>query len=145
MKYIVCKHFKTFNKGTTLNSDNNIITYNGNFVCYATSQNAYDYLARNDDEKGYERYNLTQSIFNKLKEIVNAYNEEYAKITSTFTEETTDEEKELALANLENIVAKSYDKIYNIYPNFLRDNVFTFDFYNANVEALNEVLEVISE
>lgn len=144
MKYIVCKHFKTFNKGTTLNCENNIITYNGNFVCYATSQNAYDYLARNDDKKGYERYNLTRSIFNKLKEIVSAYNERYSSIVNTFTEETTDEEKELALSQLDNTVAKAYDKISNLYPSFLKDTTFTFNFYNASVEELNEVLTLIN-
>ena len=144
MKYIVCKHFKTFNKGTTLNCENNIITYNGSFVCYATSQNAYDFLARNDDKKGYERYKLTRSIFNKLKEIVSEYNERYAEIVATFTEETSDEEKELALSQLDNTVIKTYNKISNSYPSFLKDTTFTFNFYNASVEELNEVLTLIN-
>ena len=139
MKYIVCQKFKTFPKGTTLNMDNNIITYNGRFVCYATSQNAYDYLSRNDDGKGYERYSLVVNIYKKLSSINNDYNKRLAEVQKSFTEETTEEEKTLALANVENTVAKAYDKIYNLYPKFVKNNVFTFDFYNASVEDLGKV------
>ena len=52
--------------GTKLDEANNIIRYRGNPICYTTSQNAYDYFARNDDGKGLERGKLTAEIIKLL-------------------------------------------------------------------------------
>lgn len=44
--------------------ENGMIIYNNKPVCFKTSQDAYDYFARNDDNKGKERGKLIEDILN---------------------------------------------------------------------------------
>lgn len=74
MEYICYKRFKqtaicgnvNIPYGTVLAAENGIISNNGKPICYTKSQNAYDYFARNDDEKGLERGKLTADIISTL-------------------------------------------------------------------------------
>lgn len=152
MKYIVCKacsckflgKTNELRKGNSCNEENGIIYHNSTPICYKTSQNAYDYFARNDDGQGQARFKVITNILDTIKEMVATYNDSYMAIVSTFTEETTEEEKEIALSSLENPVVESYERIKETYPTFLKNDghTFTFDFYNATKEELENVLEL---
>ena len=48
--------------GTDVNSTGDFLALDNAPICAVTSQNAYDYFARNDDGKGLERGRLTQAI-----------------------------------------------------------------------------------
>lgn len=74
MRYVCFKRFKSnaicgnvnITYGTELEAKDGIISNNGKPICYTKSQNAYDYFARNDDEKGLERGKLTADIISTL-------------------------------------------------------------------------------
>ena len=74
MRYVCFKRFKSnaicgsvnITYGTELEAKDGIIYHYQNRVCYTTSQNAYDYFARNDDGKGLERGKLTAEIIKLL-------------------------------------------------------------------------------
>lgn len=74
MEYIVHKRFKGqaicgyVNLPTTTECKNvdGVIMYGDKPICVATSENAHQYFARNDDSNGLERGNLTQRIIRKL-------------------------------------------------------------------------------
>lgn len=57
-----------------------ILIYQGNPICMSTSQNAYDYFARNDDRKGLERGNLTRGIIKLLSKRDKAYQARWDKV-----------------------------------------------------------------
>lgn len=48
--------------GTEVNNEGGFLALDTAPICAVTSQNAYDYFARNDDGKGLERGRLTQAI-----------------------------------------------------------------------------------
>lgn len=88
-KYIAHKRFKSigielnFNipYGTDLiEVENYICTLNGNIICLATSQNAYDYFARNDDGNGLERGKLIQEIKKVLSKKDSGYQDRWDKV-----------------------------------------------------------------
>lgn len=75
MEYIVTKRFKgvaitgdvNLPYGTELECSGGVIsTLDGKSLCFDHSQNAYDYMARNDDGRGLERGKLTQDIVKRL-------------------------------------------------------------------------------
>lgn len=74
MDYIAHRRFKKLalcglvNISATANCEaiGNIIMYDGKPVCYITSQNAYDYFARNDDGQGLLRGKITRDILKCL-------------------------------------------------------------------------------
>ena len=87
MEYIVCKKFNGLKRGTKLNCIGNKIYYGNKFLCYNTSQNAYDYLARNDDGNGYERFKNSHDLLEDIKKEAQLYNEAVYKETKDLTEE----------------------------------------------------------
>ena len=150
MEYIVCKNYnkkglngKDFNllKGTTCNCTNSIIYYNNEPICYTTSQHAYDYFSRNDDNKGEARFALVEQIFSRIQELVREYNEEVSKIDIE-----DEEEREAAIARIPNKVYLGYTQIRNTptLASCLKDNddIFNYNFYNAELEILNTILEI---
>lgn len=52
--------------GTKAQCEDGMICYEGNPICLPTSQNAYEYFARNDDGMGLERGKLTRGIIKTL-------------------------------------------------------------------------------
>ena len=83
MEYIVGKAYKKLGidqnfdlaKGASAFEERGIISYNGKKVCYATSQDAHDFFARNDDGKGRERFKLTHDIINAVIAMKQEYEE----------------------------------------------------------------------
>lgn len=75
MKYITHQRFKkpclrgsvNIPALTICETVENIIVYNGKPVCFTTSEDAYQYFARNDDGQGLRRGKLTRAIQKKLE------------------------------------------------------------------------------
>ena len=62
--------------------DNGYLIYNGDTICSNTSQNFYEYFARNDDGNGIVRGELTQKIIKALAKRDNNYQKRWDKIWS---------------------------------------------------------------
>lgn len=133
-------------KGTTCVEENNVIYYGDKPVCYATSQNAYDYFSRNDDGKGQKRYDKVHAILNKINALVIEYNEDCQKIISEYTGELSEEQSE-EMQNRINLVVNKVKNGYNairIDPQLrhllkIDSDVFNYYFYNADIETLEKV------
>ena len=75
MKYITHRRFKSEAISGKVNipamsvceKTGDVIFYNGKPVCFATSENAHQFFARNNDGNGMTRGKLTQAIQNTLK------------------------------------------------------------------------------
>lgn len=88
MKYIVHKRFR--NKAmcgyvnipamTVCEEKNGIISYNGNNLCYTTSENAHRYFARDDDGMGIIRGKLICAIQDTLSKRDHNYQIRWNKI-----------------------------------------------------------------
>lgn len=153
MKYLVVKRFAkkgidknfTLAKGSTCNEEDGIICYNGSKICYKTSQNAYDHFSRDDDNKAEERFALVNEIKEIIADYVARYNEDIAIIVNS---EATEEEKAEEIASVTDKSLIAYDKIRGnvTLHNFLKvnDNIFTFNFYNAEIEDLELTKSLIS-
>lgn len=88
MEYIVHKRFKSqaicgyVNLPATTECENvdGIIMYHDKPICTATSENAHQYFARNDDSNGMERGSLTQRIIRRLSRKDDKHQERWDKI-----------------------------------------------------------------
>ena len=108
--------------GTKLDETNNIISHCGNPICYTTSQNAYDYFARNDDGKGLERGKLTAEIIKLLNNRKDGkYQDRWDRIWS-----------DLSLLKYKR---PEHDDYW----------LWNFDFFNASIEELNRIKSMILE
>lgn len=75
MKYITHRRFKSeaicgkvnIPAMSVCEKTGDVIFYNGKPVCFATSENAHQFFARNNDGNGMTRGKLTQAIQNTLK------------------------------------------------------------------------------
>lgn len=75
MQYIVHRRFRgkvlcgevNIPALTVCDSVNNVIYYNGNPICFNTSEDAHQFFAWNDDENGLQRGHLTQAIQKSLQ------------------------------------------------------------------------------
>lgn len=79
MKYIVIEQFKGLPAGTELTESKGKITHDGKFLCFATSQNAHDFLSPNGDGNGVERHQLIEKILKKLNDLSAEYAEAVAQ------------------------------------------------------------------
>ena len=126
--YITTKRFK----GKSMTSELNIpygtkiqsimvyLIYNNQPICSDHSQNAYDYFARNDDDKGLERGKLIQEIKKVLSKKDNNHQNRWDKIWKD-----------------EN--CKKYKKIeYSDYW------LWNHNFYNAEIEDLQYIANLLS-
>ena len=150
MRYIVCKplHKKCITgeidliKGTTLNEKDGEIFYNGKLICYASSQTAYDYLSKDVDHDGFERFKLVHNIINKISKLnakfIEHYNEEYKKLVDP-TEEQLEE--------IHNHIGENpaYIIYQDLPENFKVNGVYSFQFYNANIETLEDIWNKIKD
>ena len=135
MKYLLCKHFNkrgingdfNLDKGSTCNEFASIIFHNNEPICFKTSQDAFEYFARNDDDKGYERFDLSHEILNIIAKYVMDYNDARLK-----EEEAEDK------------ASKCYEAIRKAFPRFLKGDldIFSFEFYEASIEDLEEVKQI---
>ena len=90
MEYVCFRRFKdnaicgevNIPKGSLLYIDNGYLIYNGDTICSNTSQNRYEYFARNDDGNGIVRGELTQKIIKTLAKRDNNYQKRWDKIWS---------------------------------------------------------------
>ena len=108
--------------GTKLDETNNVIRYRGNPICYTTSQNAYDYFARNDDGKGLERGKQTSEIIKLLNNRKDGkYQVRWDRIWG-----------DLSLLKYKR-------------PEHPDHWLWNFDFFNASIEELNRIKSMILE
>ena len=88
MKYVVHKRFKdnaicgsiNLPAMTECECEDGLITYNNTAICYATSENAHQFFAVNEDGMGMERGRLTQSIQKALAKRDGSYQERWDKV-----------------------------------------------------------------
>lgn len=127
MKYITIKRAK-FNSisgyvnirfGEELICVDGILIYKENPICVSTSQNAYDFFAVNDDNRGLERGKLVQYIKNSLSKRDDLYQYRWDKIWS--------------------------DKICKKYRRIDHPDVWIWnhDFYNADILDLQHIVNLI--
>ena len=88
MEYVCFRRFKgnaicgevNIPKASLLYIDNDYLIYNADVICANSSQNCYEYFARNDDGNGIVRGELTQKIIKKLAKRDNNYQKRWDKI-----------------------------------------------------------------
>ena len=123
--YIVIKRFNSkaicgdinLPYGTECTAIDNMIYFEGSPLCSITSQSAYDYFARNDDHLGLKRGDLTKAIIKKMSK--DKEGELWEKLWS--------DEK----------CAKFKREEYDDYW------LWSFDFYNAEIDELQYICEKI--
>lgn len=127
MQYITHRRFKEKSICGRVNipvlsaceENENTIYFNGKPVCFATSENAHQYFARNDDGQGVERGKLTQLIQRKLAKRDGAYQGRWDKVWE------------------DKICAKYRRKEYDDFW------LWNHEFFNAEIEDLRYVAELI--
>lgn len=137
MRYLVIKRFRgqclsgTVNLpyGTVCERDGEMITKDGNALVVATSENAHQFFARDDDGQGLERGKLTQEIQTRL-----------SPPPLGKRESKTEYEKRQA----------AWDRIWNdpeLRPYKMREHadhwLWNQAFFDADVETLKYILQVI--
>lgn len=131
MEYIIHSRFRgkgmkgccfNLSYGTICNSKENIIFYNNQPICFTTSQIAYDYFSRNDDGRGLERGKLVNKILSTLS------NKKDGKHQNRWDKLWEDE-------YCHKFRRKEHGDHW----------LWSFDFYNAEIEDLQYILDKISE
>lgn len=127
MKYIVHKRFK--NKAicgdvnipamTICESNGDFITYNGQAICYTTSNNAHQYFAIDDDGMGMVRGKLTQAIQNILSKRDNHHQERWDKVWED--------------SICQRYRRKDYDDFW----------LWSHEFFNANIDVLRHIAKLV--
>lgn len=129
MKYIVIRRFRgkslsgevNLPHSTPCTSTGPVIQCGGKSLCYTTSQNAYDYFARNDDGHGLERGRLTGEIKRRLEKKDSNHQARWDKLWA--------DERANRLRRAD-------------HQDFW---VWSFDFYNAEISELEHILNLIKE
>lgn len=131
--------------GTVLVEDNNILSYQGKKVCYATSQDAYDYFSRNDDQEGARRFALVNNIKDTLNALKNDYVSKCEKIRKNYL--LPSEERESRIAEIDDEWSDALDRLHtnNRTKVFFTNGVFNFSFYNASIRDLEYVQYIIEQ
>lgn len=127
MEYIVVKRFKekgicgdlNLRYGTVCHVHNDFIYCEQGIICAITSQNAYDYFARNDDGQGLRRGQLISSILHKLRKRDDDYQKRW--------DEIWEDESLLKFKRPE-----------------LDDWIWNYEFYNAEIKNLEYILNKVS-
>lgn len=131
MEYIIYSRFRekgvkgcclNLPYGTICNSKENIIFYNNQPICFITSQIAYDYFSRNDDGQGLKRGKLVNKIMSTLS------NKKDGKYQNRWDKLWEDE-------YCHKFRRKEHGDHW----------LWSFDFYNAEIEDLQYILDKISE
>lgn len=99
---------------------NNTIYYNDKPICFATSESAHQYFARNDDGRGVERGRLTQAIQCKLSKRDGEYQDRWDKVW---------EDK-----ICQKYKRKEYDDFW----------LWNHEFFNAEIDDLKHIAKLIN-
>lgn len=128
MEYICYKRFRgkglnnemlNIRRGSELEELEGLIAFGSKSVCINTSQIAYDYFARNDDEQGLERGDLILEIKKKLSKRDDKYQTRWNKLW-------------------EDTKANTLRR-----PDFTDFWIWGYQFYNASIEDLQHIRELI--
>lgn len=127
MEYVCFRRFKdnaicgkvNIPKGSLLYIDNGYLIYNGDTICSNTSQNCYEYFARNNDGNGIVRGELTQKIIKVLAKRDNNYQKRWDKIWSDMS--------------LLKFKRKEFDDYW----------LWNHEFYNASINDLEYIYDKI--
>lgn len=127
MNYIAHKRFKdkalcgyvNIPAVTALKSINGVILYNGNPICFDTSENAHQFFARNDDGNGMQRGRLTQAIQKRLEKRDSHYQERWDKVW-------------------DDSICKSYKR-----TDFDDYWLWNHKFFNAEIDTLKHIAELV--
>lgn len=128
MRYIIHKRFKDDAMCGKVNipalsvceEKDNTIYFNDKPICFASSENAHQYFARNDDKQGVERGKLTQTIQHKLSKRDGEYQNRWDKIW---------EDKVCQKYKL-----KEYDDFW----------LWNHEFFNAEIDDLQYIAKLIN-
>lgn len=127
MEYIVHKRFKNLSMSGQINlpyntkceESNGVIYYDNKPICYTTSQNAYDYFARNNDKNGQKRGKLTKEIVATLANRDENYQERWNKLWDN--------------EYVQKFRRKEHGDFW----------VWNYDFYNASIDDLQTIKKII--
>ena len=128
MKYICHKRFKkkgasgkdyNISRGAELETVGNFIALGSEAVCTVNSFDAFYHFARNDDEKGLERGELTFAI---------AFSDRKPNKDNGYR--FTPEQQEIICKEYSHFIVKDMEYI-----------IFNYDFFNAEIEVLKEIAD----
>lgn len=127
MRYIVTKRFKkkaicgavNLPYGTVCEEVDGYLTEGGRRLCANTSQNAYDYFSRDDDDHGAERGQLVRDIREKLERRDAGYQDRWDKLWED--------------AGANKLRRPEHEDFW----------VWSFDFYNAPVHELRRIKNLV--
>lgn len=127
MKYVVHRRFKVnaicgsinLPAMTECECEDGLITYNNTAICYATSENAHQFFAVNEDGMGMERGRLTQSIQKALAKRDGSYQERWDKVWKDSV--------------CEEYRRKDYEDFW----------LWGHDFFNANIDVLRYIANLV--
>lgn len=127
MKYITYRRFKdkaicgnvNLPAMTVCEENNGYISYNGKMLCAATSENAHQFFARDDDGAGMLRGKLTQAIQKTLAKRDANYQSRWNKVW-------------------DDPACQSYKRIED--DDFW---LWNHDFFNANIDTLQHIAKLV--
>lgn len=127
MKYVVHRRFKDNTICGSINlpamteceCEDGLITYNNTAICYATSENAHQFFAVNEDGMGMERGRLTQSIQKALAKRDGSYQERWDKVWKDSV--------------CEEYRRKDYEDFW----------LWGHDFFNADIDVLRYIAKLV--
>lgn len=105
--------------GTSLEADGGFLLFDGDRLCSATSQNAYDYFSQDDDGHGLERGGLVTAILARLEKRDPEYQARWDKVW-------------------ESALCQKYKR-----PEYEDYWLWGYDFYNASVEDLRSIAALV--
>ena len=141
MKYICIDGFKGVAANAEVEEKDGKLFDKEEELCYVSSQNAYDHFAKNGDGKGLERHALIQSILGRIAQLAGDHSEKCKTIR--LNDELTDEEKDVLLAEIEDLSMVALQKADA--KGFRTNGSFNFDFHNATVKSLKALDDEIAE
>ena len=114
--------------GTELNMEDNLIsTLTGKPICYATSRNAHEHFASNDDGRGLQRGKLTYAIaYSERKKL------RYTPDGHRYYRRFSEDEQEMLRREWGHFLKQDLDAI-----------LFNHTFFTADVEELQKLADVL--